>query len=382
MTDPTSSLPQNDATDSSPSDQPEPAGFWLRVVAKLADICVLMVAAFVIMGVVALLHTVGAPGLWMFWLWLAGLLLVQIFYFAFFNSDGRQTFGYRLAGVQVRTMAQQPARLRQCTKRSLLSFMFNMANYLVIGYLDPLFVAFTKSKRALHDLWSGTQAVRIATPQSGKLLLAAIVLLPLGFVTFGLHPFLQAYFTPSGAMEDTLRVDDRLLANTLCYRLRAPRFQEIVIFRAPPAAHQGVDTDFIKRCIGVPGDVVYMKGRKLYRNGQLVNEPYVKWSSSGPSMGLIDSYDMKIVDGKVYSRDYAEPNVPGQWMVSGEPVPAADQSRISKAPNGAVPPGQYLMLGDHRNNSNDSHAWGFVPRANVGARAMLIFWPLTRLQGL
>ncbi|MBV9868401.1 MAG: signal peptidase I [Abitibacteriaceae bacterium] len=209
----------------------------------------------------------------------------------------------------------------------------------------------------------------------------------IGLVLFIIQPFLlQAFYIPSGSMENTLQIKDRLLVSKLVYRLRPPHFQDVVVFRAPPEAlrssgsedsNPGEETDYIKRCIGTPGDVVYAENRKYYHNGQLLDEPYVHWSQLNGNVSY--SYDMKIVEGVVYSREYEAPGVPGVWRAQGIPIPEADQERINRAKPGPVPEGKFLMLGDHRNNSNDSHEWGFVPRANVVGKAVCVFWPPTRL---
>jgi signal peptidase I len=206
----------------------------------------------------------------------------------------------------------------------------------------------------------------------------------IGLVLFVIQPFLlQAFFIPSGSMEDTLQVRDRLLVSKLIYRLRNPRFQDVVVFRAPPDALNAETppgTDFIKRCIGTPGDVIYAVNRQLYRipfgetRVQKVSEPYTKWSrDKNPG------YDMKIIGGVVYSREYYEPGKPGAWSIDGVPQPEGEQEKITLAKPEAVPSGKLFMLGDHRNNSNDGHVWGFVPRENVVGKAIFVFWPPNRL---
>jgi signal peptidase I len=206
----------------------------------------------------------------------------------------------------------------------------------------------------------------------------------IGLVLFLIQPFLlQAFFIPSGSMEDTLQVRDRLLVSKLIYRLREPRFQDVVVFRAPtealgPGTPEG--TDFIKRCIGTPGDIVYVKDRQLYRiprgstQVQKISEPYTKWSPEGSY-----SYDMKIIGGVVHSREYRTPDDTGTWSVNGVALPESEQEQITRARPDAVPTGKYFMLGDHRNNSNDGHVWGFVPRANIVGKAIFVFWPPTRM---
>ena len=119
----------------------------------------------------------------------------------------------------------------------------------------------------------------------------------IGLVLFVIQPFLlQAFYIPSGSMENTLMGPpvqngpggDRLLVSKMLYRLRTPKFQEVVVFRAPPAAGSPDGTDFIKRCMGTPNDIIEIRQGKFYRNGQLVSEPYAKWkqpATGGTPMG-------------------------------------------------------------------------------------------------
>lgn len=208
----------------------------------------------------------------------------------------------------------------------------------------------------------------------------------IGLVLFIIQPFLlQAFYIPSSSMEDTLRVNDRLLVSKLVYRLRDPRFQDVVVFLAPPDAQQlpGGQDDFIKRCIGTPGDVVYAANRRYFRKARgeadfaEITEPYTKWSP--PAQASLYSYDMKIVEGVVYSREYLQEGAIGVWTINRTPIGQDDQERVERAEPGPIPPDVFLMLGDHRNDSNDSHAWGFVPRANIKGKAVCVFWPPTRV---
>jgi signal peptidase I len=138
-------------------------------------------------------------------------------------------------------------------------------------------------------------------------------------------------------MEDTLLVGDFLLVNKFIYGARVPilgwRFPEvrdpergdIIVFRAPH-----VDKDFIKRCVAVGGDVVEMHENVLYVNGQAVDEPYIK--------------------------------------LEGRPPPVADMSPRR------VPDGYLFMLGDNRNNSQDSRYWGFLDVNRLKGKAFVLYW--------
>jgi signal peptidase I len=149
--------------------------------------------------------------------------------------------------------------------------------------------------------------------------------------------FVQAFQIPSGSMEDTLLVGDFLLANKLVYgpkipltewRLPAiskPKRGDIIVFRAP---HQ--DKDFIKRCVGVGGDTIQMIDNKLYVNGVEQDEPYT--------------------------------------TMKGEAPPFAN-TRPTRVPEGFL-----FMMGDNRNNSQDSRYWGVLDENRVKGKAMILYW--------
>ncbi len=137
-----------------------------------------------------------------------------------------------------------------------------------------------------------------------------------------------AYYIPSGSMEPTLQVRDRLIAVKFPYVVlkEKPKFGDIVIFK-PDWSRK----DFIKRVIGLPGDTIQVvKGVGVFRNGKLLEEPYVK----------------------------SPPNY--NW---GPEV---------------VPEGKYFVLGDNRANSWDSHYWGFLEQDDIEGQAVLVFWPPRR----
>lgn len=140
-------------------------------------------------------------------------------------------------------------------------------------------------------------------------------------------------YIPSDSMRPTLLVGDRLVVEKVSYRFQPPTTGDIIVFRAPSILQQrgyGADQAFIKRIIGQPGQVVEIKAGQVWIDQQPLAEPYIL--------------------------------APPQYTWG----PAQ------------VPPGQYFVMGDNRNNSNDSHVWGFLPRRNIIGRALLRFWPLSR----
>ncbi len=140
-------------------------------------------------------------------------------------------------------------------------------------------------------------------------------------------------FIPSDSMVPTLHVGDRLVVEKVSYRFQAPQFGDIIVFDPPPQLQtQGYAKDqaFIKRIIGLPGQTVTVQNGIVYVDQQPLKEPYI-----------------------AQPPDYLMPPV-------------------------QVPENTYFVMGDNRNNSNDSHVWGFLPRQNIIGRAWLRFFPFDR----
>jgi signal peptidase I len=152
-------------------------------------------------------------------------------------------------------------------------------------------------------------------------------------LAFGIRTFVaEARYIPSGSMEPTLQINDRLIIDKLSYDFEAPHRGDIVVFNPTKTLRQeGFHDAFIKRVIGLPGETVEVKGGRVYINGIPLKENYIA----------------------------AKPDYAWGPMV--------------------VPPHSYLVLGDNRNNSYDGHAWGFVPRRDIIGRAIFRFYPFDRI---
>ena len=179
-------------------------------------------------------------------------------------------------------------------------------------------------------------------------LLAALVL------TFVIRTFIaEPRWIPSESMLPTLEVGDRLVVEKLSYRFGNPQRGDIVVFIPPD--HLQTDDAFIKRVVGLPGDTIEIRlDDGIYVDGERLDESYVY---ALPTRGI--SYPSNItILGEL--REY----------------PLNGESSFN-API-VVPDDHYFVLGDNRNNSQDSHVWGFLPRENIIGRTFVRFWPFNR----
>jgi signal peptidase I len=131
------------------------------------------------------------------------------------------------------------------------------------------------------------------------------------------------------SMEPTLMPGEFLLVNKMAYRIGEFERGDIIVFHYP----QNPSEDYIKRLIGLPGDVVKVENSVVYVNDQPLDEPYIS-------------------SAVTYS---------GEWV---------------------VPENAFFVLGDNRNQSSDSHSWGFVPVENVVGKALVVYWPFAQAKVL
>jgi len=219
------------------------------------------------------------------------------------------------------------------------------------------------------------------TAASGKNRLASFVkeTLELVVVTLALLIFIRWAFgemrvIPSGSMEPTLQIEDRLFVEKVSGHL-GMKIQrgEILVFYPPPSQMGGHDLRsdpltlftrwtglpvapyeiaLIKRVIGMPGDHILIRGGKgVYINGELLSESqYIK---QPPAYNLSVLGD---IGGQTRTGEYIQPYAD---HAHGEIV---------------VPPHHYFMMGDNRNNSSDSHVWGFMDDKRIIGRAVVLYW--------
>jgi signal peptidase I len=209
-------------------------------------------------------------------------------------------------------------------------------------------------------------------------------LFPVILVVFLLRSFLfEPFKIPSGSMKPTLLIGDLILVNKFHYGVRLPVINkkivalddpqrgDVMVFRYP----QDPSTDYIKRVVGVPGDEVAFHGQKLYVNGQEAALTPV------PGPGFYDEdtrrYESEFTErlGAVEHRIMINPQSDQfHWASDSVTFPFRENCRYSaEGVTCKVPPGNYFMMGDNRDNSQDSRYWGFVPDENIVGKAFFVW---------
>ena len=166
----------------------------------------------------------------------------------------------------------------------------------------------------------------------------------------------QAFKIPTGSMEQNLLIGDHLLVNKFVFGPTLSSLEravlpikeihrlDVIVFKYP----KDPERDFIKRVIGLPGDTVELRNKRVYINGTRLDEPYVYYLEDPPPI--------------------PQEGQPAVEMHSGTGDPRVQYGPVT------VPPGHYFAMGDNRDNSEDSRYWGFLPRDNVKGKALVIYW--------
>ncbi|MGF6738569.1 signal peptidase I [Paraburkholderia atlantica] len=210
---------------------------------------------------------------------------------------------------------------------------------------------------------------------------------PVILVVFVVRSFVvEPFKIPSGSMVPTLLVGDFILVNKFEYGLRLPitntritqgrpvQRGDVVVFRYP----KDESVDYIKRVIGLPGDVVEYQDKKLTVNGKPVPETPLPDYLDEERLGYAKQFQEDI-DGRK-NAILNNPAVP-PFIVGAEDFPYRDNCQYNaRGVICKVPPGNFFMMGDNRDNSADSRYWGFAPERNIVGRAFFIWMNFSDLR--
>jgi signal peptidase I len=175
---------------------------------------------------------------------------------------------------------------------------------------------------------------------------AVIVVVVAVLVAVLLRTFVvQTFFIPSGSMEPTLQIGDRILVNKLSYHLHGVDRGDIVVFSRPPTENCGGPevNDLVKRVIGLPGDVISVSGGYVYIDGKRLDEAWLPSTEQGITV----------------------PGPPGNSSNLAQPY--------------RVPANDYFVMGDNRTDSCDSRYWGPISKSLIVGKVDVRVWPISSL---
>ena len=215
---------------------------------------------------------------------------------------------------------------------------------------------------------------------------------------FGMTFILQAVTVPTGSMQNTILVGDYLLVNKFIFSpggdslpflpQREIRRGDIIVFkypgnrvrpemdssRRPPI--KPYQLNYVKRVIGLPGETVEFRNNQVFINGELLAEHRVIGDSDNDQSALETREFEERKPGEQWDVYYSEDRM--EWVRQGKNLPRTNYEFAVPGKPMVVPEGNYFVMGDSRDNSEDSRYWGFVPRELVIGRAMFVYWSCDR----
>ncbi len=339
------------------SSGPQFAGFKVRAQAGLVDEILLgLISTILVIETTRRLATPD-PSLTVALLLLAAILPARILFRAAFVATTGQTPGKRWMGIMVHGPDARIPSVPRAIGRAIAVEALVLLRGVFIGWGDPVLIHVRDDRRAGHDFLAGTRVVHLPdVTRDPSWLIIGVLAIPwmlASAISVPVIPLRQN----SDTMRPTIRTGDQMLVTRWepSGDLASAAVGNVVVF--VPRDEELADRLFVKRIVAAGGDTVRVQDGALIRNGEQVEEPYI-----------------------LEPVDYAWPPPEGRLR---EGLEVTEDGAV------VVPEGHYFVLGDHRNDSNDSHRWGrmvddewvahpFLPAENVRGRVLAIIWPPDR----
>ncbi|MBN1408050.1 MAG: signal peptidase I [Calditrichaceae bacterium] len=328
------------------SSETQYAGFWVRVASILIDgtfISLITLLPFMIFIKISHIFLSTEYFFIVVLFFIFPLSTIPgIVYYSWFNAEGRQTIGKKIFGLLVVDNNSNPISVKQSFLRTLVFTLDSII--LSIGHL---LILFTKKNQTFHDLLTKSYVIDINPKYRGGfyyiLIIVITTVISYGYVEI-INLYIEAYSLPTSSMENTLMVGDYILIDKVDGNKFKPKPGDLVVFQYPPDK----SISYIKRCIATSGQTVEIIDKKVYIDDKLVqNHPGVKF---------IDKIIIPRPTNKYGIRTYRSLG-----------------SRDNYGPI-TVPEGAYWVMGDNRDNSEDSRYWGFVQQENIIGKAGIIYF--------
>lgn len=254
------------------------------------------------------------------------------------------------------------------TEFALVALMLAVSSIIPFGLFMLLMLMVTGGIWLIDTLF--LKKKRAASSEDPEVLEYAKSFFPVILVVFFVRSFIvEPFKIPSGSMMPTLLTGDFILVNKFTYGLRDPVLNhtfyevnhpqrgDVFVFHYPPEP----SINYIKRVVGLPGDKIRYQDKRFTINGQLLEVGDERdYESITKDLGIERLKQYKEQLGNVQHDILINPEIPiGLQLAEGEEI--------------TIPAGQYLAIGDNRDNSSDSRAWGFVPEQNLVGKAFFIW---------
>lgn len=243
------------------------------------------------------------------------------------------------------------------------------------------------------------KSIKIAAPKSVFREYFESLVTTLVMALFGMTFILQAVTVPTGSMQNTIMVGDYLLVNKFIFApggqpvpflpQREIKRGDIIVFKYPGnQKHPEMDRregyvpyqmNYVKRVIGMPGDEVEFRNNQVFINGQLLPEHRLLGDNSDQQASLETTEFEPRQPDQTYDVYYQERTM--KTVLEGKTLPDSQYEYGARGKITKVPDDSYFVMGDNRDNSQDSRFWGFVHRDLIIGRAMFVYWSCDRSNG-
>ncbi|MGI8788552.1 MAG: signal peptidase I [Pyrinomonadaceae bacterium] len=213
---------------------------------------------------------------------------------------------------------------------------------------------------------------------------------------FGMTFILQAVTVPTGSMQNTILIGDYLLVNKFIFAptgkplpflpQREIERGDIIVFKYPGNklhpkndSSRGIvpyQVNYVKRVIGLPGETVEFRNNQVFINGQLLPEHRIIGDADDNESALQTREFEPFEPNEKYSVYYSENTM--KAVQAGQNLPHSGYEFATPGKTMVIPEDQFFVMGDSRDNSEDSRYWGFVPRELIIGRAMFVYWSCDR----